>query len=173
MNVSLPAQAKGSYALVFFLDAPLTLTVGKLGQGRLPAGWLVYVGSAMGPGGVRARLLRHFRREKRLHWHIDALSTQVTPLAALVHLGSERFECVWGQRLARTKGAIVPMRGFGSSDCRAGCEAHLLAFPDFLPPLPSLLLTDTPPPLLYCQRKRIFSSGLDPSQLQRFLLFPP
>lgn len=167
MTESLPAQAKGDYALLFRLDAPLTLTVGKMGVGHLPAGWLVYVGSARGPGGIRARLARHFRREKRLHWHIDALTKRVTPVAALISLGPERQECVWAQRLAQTAGATIPMPGFGSSDCRAGCQAHLLAFPEALPPLASLLLTGTPLLLLYCERSPVLSPDPDFSALQR------
>jgi len=36
-------------------------------------GYYIYIGSAFGPGGVRARMLRHLRADKPKHWHIDYL----------------------------------------------------------------------------------------------------
>jgi hypothetical protein len=43
-------------------------------------------------------------------------------------------ECVWVAALARKPGVQAPFRGFGSSDCRAGCDAHLLHLPDTVAP---------------------------------------
>lgn len=120
--------ARGAYVLFFRLEERLELNVGKLGPVTLPPGWLVYVGSAMGPGGLRARLQRHFRPDKRLHWHIDYLTAICAPVGWHAEASTERLECVWVRRLLALPGAIVPEPGFGSSDCREGCPAHLLAF---------------------------------------------
>ena len=124
-----PAGATGSYALVFRLETPLEIQAGRLGRVLLPKGLLVYAGSALGPGGLRARIARHFRPTKRIHWHIDALSTLVRPVACYCDLSGSRLECRWAQLLAGLPEARIPVAGFGSSDCGAGCPAHLIHFP--------------------------------------------
>ncbi len=80
-------------------------------------------GSARGPGGLRARLSRHFRKEKRLHWHVD----QLTAVAAIkgVWIAEGGDECALNAAL----GALpTPLPGFGSSDCPR-CVAHLRRIP--------------------------------------------
>lgn len=136
MNMQLPETAAGgTYALLFALPAAaLTVSAGRLGQATLPAGWVVYVGSAQGPGGVRARVQRHLRRHKRRRWHIDALTACLPPQACAFLLGPQRLECRWAQHLAALPGAHIPAPGFGSSDCRCGCAAHLIHFPPGPPP---------------------------------------
>ena len=68
-----PAEP-GTYALLIDVFAPLDLTVGMLGVVTLPPGSYAYVGSAHGPGGLRGRLARHGRTDRRRHWHIDYLT---------------------------------------------------------------------------------------------------
>jgi hypothetical protein len=51
----------GTYALIFTTDADLEIQVGRLGQLHVRPGVYVYVGSAHGPGGLAARVLRHAR----------------------------------------------------------------------------------------------------------------
>lgn len=111
----------------FHLVQPLRLAVGRLGVCELPAGDLVYVGSALGPGGLAARLARHVRPDKRPHWHIDHLTAVLTPEIWRVDASGERLECAWVRDLLALPGASVPVSGFGSSDCREGCQAHLIA----------------------------------------------
>ena len=124
-----PQDARGTYALFFRLEKPLTLIVGRFGQVTLPAGWLVYVGSALGPRGLRARLRRHLAASKRPHWHIDALTLIHPPDHWLALADGRRHECNWAKMLAGHPRAMIPAPGFGSSDCRRGCPAHLIAFP--------------------------------------------
>ncbi len=47
--------------------------IGRRGELRLQPGFYIYLGSALGPGGVRARLALHFRPCTRPHWHLDYL----------------------------------------------------------------------------------------------------
>lgn len=124
-----PRGLAGTYALFFRLPSPMEVQAGRLGSAPLPAGWVIYVGSALGPGGLRARLRRHLAREKRVHWHIDALSTRIRPEFWLARADGERHECAWTQHLAAHPAASIPVLGFGSSDCRRGCQSHLIAFP--------------------------------------------
>ena len=49
----------GSYALILQADRRRTVRIGRLGQLAVEPGCYVYVGSALGPGGVRARVGHH------------------------------------------------------------------------------------------------------------------
>lgn len=119
----------GTYVLVLEALKPLNVEVGRLGQIQLPPGRYAYVGSARGSGGLQARLTRHLRQAKRQHWHIDAL-TAVLPVVAVRAVADPRaLECAWVRQLLALPGASVPIAGFGSSDCRAGCPAHLVQLP--------------------------------------------
>ncbi len=114
--------APGAYALWLRLEAPFAATAGK-GKGILPAGDYLYCGSARGPGGLRARLARHMRPQKRAHWHIDRLTAVANVLGAFVVEGGD--ECALNAAL---DGLPTPIAGFGSSDCRR-CDAHLRLWP--------------------------------------------
>ena len=126
--MTLPADA-GTYLLHLRLERSRWLTVGRLGEFRFPAGEYVYVGSAFGPGGLRARLGRHLRGDGRPHWHIDTLRAAATVCGFKFAVTDRPLECVWSQALATLPQAGIPVPGFGSSDCRLGCRAHLIAFP--------------------------------------------
>jgi len=67
---SLPSLP-GTYDLVSRFSKRLENVVGKLGVLSAQVGYYVHVGSALGPGGLAARVGRHCRREKRLRWHVD------------------------------------------------------------------------------------------------------
>jgi Uri superfamily endonuclease len=125
----LPAEP-GTYAIVCENPSPTVLRVGHLGRFALGAGRYIYVGSAHGPGGIRARVTRHLRREKRPHWHIDYL-TAALPVVYVVSVpGCNPMECAWVSRLHAQPGVSVPILRFGSGDCREGCRAHLVWLPD-------------------------------------------
>jgi Uri superfamily endonuclease len=125
----------GSYALFLTLPAPVALTIGKLGAFTFLAGVYIYTGSARGPGGLDARLRHHLRPATRPHWHIDYLRTRAEVRGGVyvveeeVPTRSMTLECAWSQVLLALPDASVPVRGFGASDCRSGCPAHLLYFP--------------------------------------------
>ena len=118
--------APGAYLLVVALSRPLALPQPALKTARLGPGHYLYAGSALGPGGIRARILRHAHKGKRRHWHIDHLTEAGTLRAALALPGMAECEVV--RSLLALAGVTVPVPGFGSSDCRA-CPAHLLAAP--------------------------------------------
>lgn len=123
---TLPALP-GTYALLIPIPRPITVAVGRLGTLALVPGWVAYVGSAHGPGGLRARVTRHCRAEKRRHWHIDYL-TQIAPVDHVWAAASpERLECAWAAALRALPGAGEPLAGFGASDC--GCTTHLISLP--------------------------------------------
>lgn len=92
----------------------------------LPPGRYLYCGSAMGPGGLRARLARHLRIGKSIRWHIDRLTEAGRAAGAWVFPGGD--ECDLASSLA-ARGFPTPIPGFGSSDC-ARCVSHLFSWPD-------------------------------------------
>jgi len=122
------APDRGAYLLVIHLKADREITIGRLGRFAFRKGFYFYVGSAM--RGLTARVARHVRRAKKLRWHIDYLlalpAAQV--LAAMPHPSARREECRLNRAVQRLPGATVPVPGFGSSDCKEGCPAHLTYF---------------------------------------------
>jgi Uri superfamily endonuclease len=123
---ALPA-GPGAYLLAIRLDrpAPLPPRLVRPGLETLPAGWLVYAGSARGPGGLRARLGRHLRPDKARRWHVDWLTAAPGATVRAWPVPDGR-ECALVAAVLAWPGASVPVPGFGSSDCPR-CPAHLLA----------------------------------------------
>jgi Uri superfamily endonuclease len=115
-----------TYVLILRLPRPLTITVGRLGRFEFPAGWYCYAGSARGPGGLTARISRHRRANKALHWHVDYLRAAAELVEIWYTLGAKKRECGWASALANLPGASLPVSRFGASDCR--CPAHLVHF---------------------------------------------
>lgn len=115
----------GTYILVLELEHPLRLRVGALGEFEFPAGYYLYVGSAL--NGLEKRLERHLRREKRLHWHIDHLRRHAEVVEVWYTVSEQRLECRWADIVRRLPGARLPAPRFGASDC--GCPAHLVYVP--------------------------------------------
>jgi Uri superfamily endonuclease len=129
----IPSQP-GAYLLHLRLPEPSRIAVGKLGQFQFPPGDYIYLGSALGPGGIKARLNRHRYGYSKQFWHIDYLRTHawLVGFAFVISnpasIQTARFECVWSQSLLVLPGASVITPGFGASDCKSGCKAHLIGF---------------------------------------------
>jgi len=116
--------SKGTYALVLHLECRAEITIGKLGTFTFPASYYLYVGSALGPGALEARLARHRRRDKKLRWHIDYLLEHTLLVEVWSAASTDKLECLWAQAARELPGSEIPVPGFGSSDCR--CPSHLI-----------------------------------------------
>ena len=112
---------KGAYVLIIGLPKSAEIQVGQLGKIKFKNGFYAYVGSAL--GGLEARISRHFRKEKKIHWHIDYLL--VWAMIKDVYI-SELKECDIVKKLADY---LPCVRGFGSSDC--DCKSHLFYNEDY------------------------------------------
>lgn len=111
----------GTYVLVFSNAESRTVRVGALGDVCIEPGFLMYVGSAFGPGGLNARISRHARRAKKHHWHIDYLRPYLMLEEAWWNTASSHREHAWAKKLA---GRHEPAHArFGASDCT--CPSHL------------------------------------------------
>ena len=116
----------GTYALIFSAAQKDQLAVGKIGTLRLQPGFYVYVGSAFGPGGLKARIRHHSRRAAHPHWHIDYLSSALELKEIWYTCDPVHREHQWATIISNTRGSSAPLAGFGSSDCR--CNTHLSFF---------------------------------------------
>lgn len=120
-------QDGGAYLLILNILKNLKLCIGTLGKHTLRRGVYLYVGSAK--NGIGGRVRRHVRLSKQKRgggkWHIDNLlrHSSVEFAGALSFPGAE--ECTISGVLASHGAIEAPVAGFGSSDCRSGCRAHL------------------------------------------------
>jgi Uri superfamily endonuclease len=110
----------GAYVIAIELAEPVMGTLCGRAAIDLPAGRYLYCGSANGPGGLKARLSRHFRRGKSVRWHIDQLTERGSVVGSWISPGGNECELV-----RRFTQLPIPIPGFGSSDC-AKCRSHLL-----------------------------------------------
>ena len=114
---------KGIYCLVF-RNPGCTIRIGALGALTFRAGWHIYVGSALGSGGLQ-RLGRHISLsqlcDKKPKWHVDYLLTSpgFTLVFAVYAVTAGCLECRLAHELNKHS---IPK--FGCSDC--SCTSHLL-----------------------------------------------
>ncbi len=113
---------KGIYCLIF-KNRACKIEVGKKGEFSFYPGFHIYVGSAMGPGGLK-RVQRHINlsrnRDRNPRWHVDYL--HLNPAFRLVSVvyafTSARLECALASRVGGDS-----VLGFGCTDCK--CSSHL------------------------------------------------
>ena len=117
---------KGVYALVIELGKTVVIDVGALGSIEFRKGLYVYIGSAQ--NNLEKRLKRHFRKEKRLFWHVDYLlrSDDAKLVKALYKQANRPEECKIANELAERS---EPIYGFGCSDCT--CRSHLFRLREY------------------------------------------
>ena len=121
---------KGKYVLIIKISRDLQFNFSKKKIGAsLSKGIYLYIGSAMGPGGLEKRLARHKRKNKKLKWHIDYLTTQreATPIGSLV-IKSNIPEAAIVEKLLKLQDFKIAIKGFGSTDSKA--ISHLLKYMD-------------------------------------------
>ncbi|AIU70756.1 endonuclease [Thermococcus eurythermalis] len=109
---------KGSYFLIIRLDREKVIrTKGRAFE--LRPGYYVYVGSAM--NSLEKRVARHFRKEKKLHWHIDYLLKEAGLLRAYLIPSEVKLEEKLSLEVSRF-GEPVP--GFGAGDVKVGTNLY-------------------------------------------------
>jgi sugar fermentation stimulation protein A len=112
----------GDYMMVLYLPKPRDIQIGSLGIRHFPAGYYVYVGSAR--RNLAARIARHRRRRKQLHWHLDYFRQQADVVADIPIRTADDLEHDLAASLAPL--SDWSMDGFGCSDCH--CPSHLFGF---------------------------------------------
>ena len=118
----LHGKTEGVYQLLCYLPRKKKIKVGRKGIFNFSKGYYVYTGSAK--RGLKGRILRHLRKDKKKFWHIDYLLPHAKIKDVAVHL--QKSECHWNSELSKSTDSRALVSGFGSSDC--GCVSHLLHF---------------------------------------------
>ena len=114
---------KGVYCLLLECTDNRWIRIGALGYRDFVPGWYIYVGSALGIGGL-SRVSRHIRfyREqyRKPKWHIDYLMADTAVrLREVISAATEKYlECALAASIGWDG---VP--AFGCSDC--DCATHL------------------------------------------------
>ncbi len=124
-------NAKGTYTLAILVSAEKRINVGALGTRDFSKGYYAYTGTAFGKNAqsLAGRILRHLRKDdKKKRWHIDHLlvAKNVEIASVIAACTEKKMECEINQHLKDRLHATIPVRGFGSSDCRKKCGSHLL-----------------------------------------------
>ena len=113
---------KGSYILIIRLSSAQKIKVGSLQERYFPSGYYAYVGSAM--GGLKPRLNRHLKKNKKPRWHIDYFTKKASVGTVIISKSLQSTECGIAKALQTQFTSII---GFGSSDCK--CPSHLFFAP--------------------------------------------
>ncbi|RUM43074.1 MAG: GIY-YIG nuclease family protein [Desulfurobacterium sp.] len=123
-NFELP-EAKGTYCILFEISI-LSFSVRSGKNFFLDGGVYIYVGSAFGSGGLRKRISRHLKKEKKKHWHLDFISTDNSfKVLEIWVIEGKKVECSLANSISKTEKPIVD---FGSTDCN--CPSHLFRVSD-------------------------------------------
>ncbi len=117
---------RGTYQIKIKISQPVTIKIGKLGVYQFSPGIYIYTGRA--GRGLAKRLLRHQRKNKPARWHIDYLTNHPHAIVTDVSIVNDdpEMECFVHQSMMANKNVVTPVKGFGSTDCTAGCPAHLV-----------------------------------------------
>jgi len=120
---------KGVYIILGYLTRDKIINIGCLGRKLFKRGLYLYVGSARGPGGLKARVGRHLAKVKRVKWHIDYLTVDpdFKVLAVLYASSPSISERDIVETLIKG-GFSIAVKRFGSSDDRR-VISHLLYTP--------------------------------------------
>ena len=113
----------GTYALILVSDSHDIIQVGRLGPLQLKPGFYIYVGSAFGPGGLKARISHHKRLSKHHRWHVDYLRAETRLQGVWYTYDPVHREHQWAEVMLQMKDTSIPLGSFGSSDC--SCRSHL------------------------------------------------
>lgn len=120
-------STSGAYILEIRLLRPVRVQAGALGPVAFRAAVYLYIGSAR--RGLDGRINRHLRLAESKRgggrWHIDYLLRHRRVRVLAVGRFPGQGECDLSRKVASLEGVRVPVRGFGSTDCKRACSAHL------------------------------------------------
>lgn len=117
---------QGTYILEINAALPFSIEAKQFANLDFEKGFYYYFGSAQ--KNIQKRLERHLRKEKKLHWHIDHITSKETNSIISIYLlpkAEKSFECFSLAEISSRVSAVIPAENFGNSDCKT-CRSHLL-----------------------------------------------
>lgn len=118
--------SSGIYLLELYLDSEIRIPHRKFSHLPYKSGFYYYIGSAQ--TNLNKRIQRHIRKNKKMHWHIDYLTSRTELNCNKIYIlekQSKQIECKLIKTLSESFEISFPAIGFGSSDC-SRCVSHLL-----------------------------------------------
>lgn len=109
-----------------YVKSQISFTHKTLGEIKFQKGYYYYIGSAQKD--LTQRVKRHLRKTKKLHWHIDYLTTHAKARIKNTYLipnKNKDEECKLVNNLEQLLSCKHIIKGFGNSDCNT-CTSHLL-----------------------------------------------
>jgi Uri superfamily endonuclease len=116
----------GIYLLELYSNKKIYLTHKKFTNVIFLPGFYYYIGSAQ--NNLNHRISRHLKPTKKLHWHIDYLTSLKNIKWVNIFIlqnHSKKYECMLANNLAIQQNISNHIKGFGNSDC-SNCNSHLL-----------------------------------------------
>ena len=120
------SDKKGIYVLEIFSPRTFTIQHKVFHHIKFKKGFYYYTGS--GQKNLYKRIERHLKKNKKLFWHIDYITS--LPFIKIFRVKifpdmPKKFECILVNILTHNYEIIFPVKNFGNSDCR-NCCSHLL-----------------------------------------------
>ena len=97
----------GTYALILSCCEQCPYSGRAPRTRQLQRGYYVYLGSALGPGGLRARIAHHQKLSPRPLWHIDYLRTRTQIHCIWFSYDTRRREHQWARVVQTMRGAKI------------------------------------------------------------------
>lgn len=115
----------GIYILEIYLNRNIFISHPKFSEYKFSKGFYYYIGSAQ--RNLKARIIRHLSKDKKLNWHIDWLTinnnTKIKRIFILYDT-PKIYECKLAQKLHNIIVDKTQLKGFGNSDCKS-CYSHI------------------------------------------------
>lgn len=116
----------GTYVLELYAKKKFQISCSKFSKQFFRKGYYYYAGSAQ--KNLVQRIQRHLCKEKKLHWHIDYLTTIPSVQIENIFIANgtpKEMECNFISSLLLNYGLEIIVNNFGNSDCKK-CKSHLL-----------------------------------------------
>jgi Uri superfamily endonuclease len=116
----------GTYLLEIRANNDFTINHKNFSDIIFRKGFYYYSGSAV--KNLKSRISRHVQKEKKIHWHIDYLTTKITNKVERVFIfegKQKQNECEVIFFLKSQMKLEFEIHKFGNSDCNS-CNSHLL-----------------------------------------------
>ncbi len=115
----------GIYILEIFAELPFNLSIKKFSEVDFHKGYYYYIGSAQ--KNFHHRIKRHLTRDKKIHWHVDHLTTITSNDIKRIFYSENKpkdFETDLAIEFSEFPDITIPAKGFGNSD-DPKAESHL------------------------------------------------
>ena len=115
----------GIYLIELFAKSEFSISNPKFKNVIFPRGFYYYIGSAQ--KNLSSRIKRHLATEKKIHWHIDYLTTHKSVSLPKIYIfpnAEKHFEAEIANNFCHYFGAKIIVEGFGNSDTKE-TKTHL------------------------------------------------